>query len=136
MNTKTALVLDDNDLYRTVLTYMLKKKKIAVSAFPDPESYLATRGKDHCAKNCPCFDIILTDNHMLSMSGLEFLEWGKHINCKLPAQRKAIISSLLTDEDRDRAEQLGCQVFDKNSQLDNIRNWVDQWTEAKRESKP
>lgn len=128
MNLKTILVLDDNDLYRSVLTHILTKKRCKVTSFSDPGSYLATRKNDHCETNCPCVDFILTDNHMPSMTGLEFLEWGKK-NCKLPAHRKAIISAQWTEKDLDRAQKLGCQVFEKSSPLDHIHEWIDKFTE-------
>ena len=134
MSLPTVLVLDDNDLYRTILQRVLTKKHLKVTAFPDPKTYLATRKIDHCKqnccsaqceKNCPCFDFILTDNHMPSMSGLEFFEWCKQHNCKLSIQRKAIISSMWSEEDLERAEKLGCLILDKNSSLDQIEKWIE-----------
>ncbi|MCW8859972.1 MAG: response regulator [Deltaproteobacteria bacterium] len=125
MSLQTVLVLDDNDLYRSVLKRALTKNQFDVTAFPDPKTYLATRKIDHCERNCPCFDFILTDNHMPSMSGLEFFEWGKQNDCKLPVHRKAIISAMWSEEDLDRAQSLGCRVFDKSSSLDHIQDWIE-----------
>jgi len=135
MSLQTVLVLDDNDLYRTSLQRALTKNQFKVAAFPDPETYLATQKMDHCKKNCPCFDFILTDNHMPGMSGLEFFEWEKKNDCKLPVQRKAIISAMWSEEDMDRVQELGCRVFDKSSPLDQILEWINKCAKEKAELK-
>ena len=79
---------------------------------------------DRCPMETPCYNVLLTDNQMPGMTGLEFLEQQRRCGCKIPDHRKAIISGTWTKENLDKAAQLGCQVFHKPYQYDQISHWL------------
>jgi CheY-like chemotaxis protein len=47
---------------------------------------------DSCPVDAPCTDFLLTDLMMPGMTGIEFLKKVKRMQCKIPEERKAIIS--------------------------------------------
>ncbi len=120
-----ALVLEDNTGCRSLLTEILTEMQLQVKAFSDPVTYLNTRFEGDCASSCPCVGFILTDNDMPGMSGLEFLEKLANDGCKLPDERKAILSGNWSDETLARAQQLGCRVFFKPYSVAEICAWID-----------
>lgn len=126
---KIALVLEDNSDCLSLLTDLLTGMELKVRAFPDPVAYLETRLKGDCTSQCPCVGFILTDNNMPGMSGLEFLEKLEKDGCKLPNDRKAIISGNWTEEMMERAKKLGCRVFHKPFPITEIYAWINSRTE-------
>jgi CheY-like chemotaxis protein len=128
MKQKTALLFDDNEMCRTLMTAMLTEKQFQVVAFSDPISFLSQQEKTCCHRvGDPCFDIMITDKNMPGMTGLEFLEQLKGFDCKLPDRRKAIISGHWTDTELSRAKQLGCKVFYKPEFMDDVFAWLDEF---------
>jgi CheY-like chemotaxis protein len=124
-----ALVLEDNLECRFLLTEILKDRHLQVQAYSDPGNYLTTRDKRACQEGCPCLGFIMTDNHMPGMSGLEFLEILETEGCKMPRERKAIISGDWTPPERERARVLGCQVFSKPYNIAEIYAWLETYSE-------
>ncbi len=122
----TALILEDNSECRDLLAEMLAERGMKVTQYSDPESYLAARSPEDCANGCPCVNFILTDNHMLKMTGLEYLEQRKEKGCKFNYDRAAIISGNLSNEEIKRARQLGCRIFIKPFKIDAINLWLDE----------
>ena len=125
MKPVNALVLEDNDLFRSVLKKLLKKRNIYVTAYSDPESYLSSLSQACCTKDGQCFDLIITDNYMKEMTGLEFLCWSKKDGCTLPDHKKAIISSLWQNEDYITAQKHGFRVMEKELASQEITTWLD-----------
>lgn len=128
MPPKTALLFEDNDFYREVMTEILHEKDFQVMAYADPREFLSTKAECCSAGNRPCADVIITDNQMPGMSGLEFLEHVRARGCKLPTTCKAIISGNWAERDRAQAEASGCKVFHKPTSLDEILTWLDETT--------
>lgn len=126
---KIALVLEDDSDCLSLLTAILTKNNLKVRAFSDPVTYLNTRLEDDCLNQCPCVGFILTDNNMPGMSGLDFLEKLERDDCRLPNNRKAIISAYWTEEMRERAQKLGCRVFHKPFSIAEIYAWIESHTE-------
>ncbi len=126
MTTKTALILDDDHVCRNMLTDMLTLKEVRVTAHSDPLSYMTHTDQERCAMQEHCFNFILTDNQMPGMTGLEFLEKIKKKGCKIPDNRKAIISGTWSNEELMKARNLGCRTFIKPCPIEQIHNWLDE----------
>jgi CheY-like chemotaxis protein len=127
MRPKTALVFDDNEFWRTVLSEMLGEKHFRVVAFSDPTEFLATKKQGCCCQiHEPCFDVLLTDQQMPGMTGLELLERLEAGGCRVAAHRKAIISGDLAPADLNRAQQVGCKIFFKPTPMAEIFQWLDE----------
>jgi CheY-like chemotaxis protein len=130
MYPRIALVLEDNQECRSLLTEILNDKHLQVRAYSDPGNYLTTRFEGSCQQACPCLGFIMTDNHMPGLSGLEFLENLEISGCKMPKERKAIFSGDWTPEERGRAGLLGCRVFNKPYDVTEIWAWIDAYAAA------
>ena len=125
MSQLNAIVIDDNELSRTVLADILKERQIRVTTYADQTDFLTACGSDCRCKQKPCCDIILTDNRMHMMNGLTFLARLDAMSCCVPKAHTAIISGDWSDEDIEKAQQLGCVIFDKPCNIDQLYSWVD-----------
>lgn len=119
-----ALLLEDDALCRTVMAEILRDHDFEVMAFSDPTGYDACRLVPECQKALPCVDVIVTDNEMPHMTGLEFLEKTKRMKCKVPDTHKALISGSLSTKDLEKAGRLGCRFFHKPSELSEFSSWL------------
>ena len=125
MKPKKALIFDDNEMLRTLLTEILTHEQFEVTAFSDPISFISQQEKTCCHRETePCFDVIITDNAMPGMTGLEFLERLKSFGCKLADQRKAIISGNWSADDLIRAKKINSKVFHKPVPIDVLIQWL------------
>ncbi len=130
MPTKTALLFEDNDFYREVMTEVLLEKNFQVLAYTDPRAFLFKKADCCSAGNKPCADVMITDNQMPGMTGLEFLEHVRARGCKLPNDSTAIISGNWSQQDHAQALKLGCKIFHKPTSVDAILDWLDEATSA------
>lgn len=121
-----AVVIDDVDLLRELLTEILEQRGYEVACYSSPEDYGCCSG-DKCQHTSAegRVDLLLTDNQMASVSGLELIEQQLANNCKLLARNRAVISGSWTRDQRTKARQLGCQTFDKPCSLETIQTWLD-----------
>lgn len=106
------ILLEDDASLRGVMTELLTLRGHEVHAFSDPticplQAWPACR----CAPNQSCADVILTDLAMPGMDGLQFVENLKRKNCK--CRYVAVMSGVLREADKAKAEQLGCSIFSK-----------------------
>ncbi len=122
---KSALVIDDDDLCLSFLSEFLDGEQYHVATFSRATCHMTLQGTDRCPMKAPCYDVLITDNQMPGMTGLDFLALLRKGGCKIPEHRKAIISGAWSSEDLDKAEQLGCQVFDKPYAFDQVRTWLE-----------
>ncbi len=130
MQQKTALIIDDEPLCLSLMKEILEDKGFVVLAYPDPESYLSEM-ETHCRmEEKPCADVIITDNKMPGMSGLEFLQMLKVSGCKLPDRCKAVISGSWDEEQAQMAEQIGCKIFHKPTPITVLYHWLDTYCTA------
>lgn len=130
MPPKTALLFEDNDFYREVLTEILYEQNFQVLGYTDPNAFLSTKADCCSAGNKPCADVMITDNQMPGMTGLEFLEHVRARGCRLPNACKAITSGNWDQQERDQAIASGCKVFHKPTSLEELSAWLDQVTSA------
>ncbi len=128
MSTKSALLFDDDPGCRNLYTLVLEAKGYKVTTFSDPLLFLQQieTAVCPCSANAPCVDVILTDNNMPGMTGLEFLAQLGKMSCKVSNQRKAVISGHWPEEQVAQAEQLNCKVFQKPTPLKDINAWLDE----------
>ena len=79
-----AVVLEDNDMLRTLTYNILKNRGYEVYAYSEP--FLSSVYRDS-ERSCPeeniCPNIIITDIDMPNMTGFEFIEHQKSKGCKI-----------------------------------------------------
>lgn len=124
MGSKKALVIDDNSLNRMILTRILEQVDYDVSSYTDPTEVIEQWNEFREQNWKHSFDLILTDNQMPGMTGLEFLSLMKQKECPLPDHRKAIISGTWSEKELIAVQNLGCQIFHKPAPVETIHSWA------------
>ncbi len=124
---KRALVFDEEEGIRSLLISILEMKKYEVLAFPKPHLWsLYLDSNCPCPEDYACGDLFIINNHMMNMTGLEFIERQTRYNCKVIPENKALISTTYTDAEIKQAKKLGCHLFEKLSFIDKIDSWLDE----------
>ena len=118
-----VLIIDDEECIRDSLGLYLSEKGYEVKTASDPSICIGVKDGFH-RSNEPCADVVIVDQWMPVMTGIEFMsrrhEWG----CKSAGQHKALMSANLSDDLKEHAIRLGCQVFEKPVRLDEIEAWL------------
>jgi CheY-like chemotaxis protein len=121
-----AVVIDDLDLFRDFLTELLKERGYDVVSYAAPDEFgCGSNGECHCPKEQKDVDLLLTDNRMKPVSGLGLIEQQLHTNCRQLAKNRAVLSGSWTREEKEKAERLGCQTFEKPCNLGTLSAWLD-----------
>lgn len=126
MKTKTALIIEDDSTNRAVMEDLLSLAGYETRTYESAASFLE-KHTPTCGhpSHCPCYDLVLTDNRMPNMTGLEFLETLQFIGCKIPTGKKAIISGNWSPEEENAAKALGCTIFSKPEDMSNLVPWAE-----------
>ncbi len=120
-----AIVLEDNEVLRTLTYDILKDRGYEVYAYSEPFLSPVYRGNERpCPEENICPNIIITDIDMPNMTGFEFLEHQKSKGCKI--QNIAIMSGRWTNENIKHAKRLGCHIFKKPFKIDEVEKWLDE----------
>ncbi len=120
-----AIVLDDDDAIKALVSDILRARGYDVYASSEPLlSPVYLDSECSCPVGYTCTTIIITDNNMPNMTGLEFVERQQRMGCKV--QNTAVMSGGWTDEEMEHAKKLGCQVFNKPFKIDEIKKWLNE----------
>lgn len=119
-----VLIFEDNDILRSTLQHLLEKLEYEVFTFSDPRLCPVY---DSVNQNCPldhaCADIIISDVNMPTQTGLELMKDRKQRGCK--TKYRALMSGDWTDSNLKYAQELGCHVFHKPFNLNEMTQWLD-----------
>ena len=77
-----------------------------------------------CSEENPCADVLLVDQYLPTMFGLDLIEKLNRRGCNLPAGSKAIITGVLSSQEAERAKSLGCDVLLKPVTFEMLKNWL------------
>jgi len=129
---KTAVVIDDLELLRTLMIEILEDRGYQVTSFPELHDFSCFR-ECHCQNSAetPPLDLLITSNRLFPISGIEFVERLQAKNCKQFARNRAILSGSWTEPEKAKAKQLGCQPFEKPFRLETLHAWLDKCEGAK-----
>ena len=120
-----AIVVDDMIFCRDILTEFLEDRDYLVRSFADVTACpLFSAPMSKCPLHEACTDILLLDNQMPHMHGVDFLELQQRGNCHIPINNIAILSASWSREDLDRAFQLGCEIFHKPYSFTVLASWL------------
>ena len=119
-----VLIFEDDDILRSTLKYILEGLGHEVLTYSDPGLCPVYDSIDH---NCPldhaCGDKIISDVNMPTQTGLELMKIRKQKGCK--TKYRALMSGDWTDSNLKYAQELGCRVFHKPFNLDELLQWLD-----------
>ncbi len=119
-------LLEDDDNLRALLGKLLARAGREIITAREPllcPIYLD--GHCDCPPGMVCGDILITDNKMPRMNGLDFIANQIAKGCRGWRQNKAVFTGRLSTADRLRAAELGCEVFEKPNGLEDLLQWVD-----------
>ncbi len=122
-----ALVFDDDEKIRSLLTLILESRGYTVLSFPDPTCFSPFReAVCPCPPDHVCCDILITDNVMPNMKGLDFISERIRNGCRGIVRNKAVMSGTWSAVDLAYARSLGCRVFEKPFSVGEILGWLDE----------
>lgn len=119
------LVIDDEESIRDSLAMYFQDKGHDVVTVEHPsrcdgEAQRLCHGQDECA------DVLIIDQWMPEMTGIEYLSQRHDWGCRAMGQHKALMSANISSEIRLQAKELGCKVFEKPVRLGEIEDWINE----------
>ena len=121
---RKALIIDDDVYCLDILLEYLSDMDFAVTSSLSPVCPMLEQNLDTCPMQISRYDIVISDNHMPEMTGLEFFEYQRQRGCKVPSEHKALISGDISLQDQAIAERRGYKIFHKPTPLDLIDSWI------------
>lgn len=120
-----AIVVDDDAMILDVFRHLFENMGYEVLTADTPMTCAFYREHaDTCPQHDRCTDILITDNNMPNMTGLELLEMQHHRGCKLTSKNKALMTGNEDSRISEHADVLGCQFFLKPVPISTIIAWV------------
>lgn len=125
MRKPRAIVCDDEDSIRYTFKQILEEEGYEVLTADTPITCVFYREQvDNCPMHGRCTDILITDQEMPGMSGIQLLEMQHNRGCKVANKNKVLLSGREDSTLRQRAEALGCQFFPKPVLISTILAWI------------
>lgn len=121
------LVLDDDAETRDLLKIALSNKGHDVTVLADPTEFpFLNKDSCPCSPDSPCADILISDNIMPNIEGIDLFKKLKKCGCQpLIKGNVAIMSGYLTIHYMNELNALGIHYFRKPFNLSEIYDWVD-----------
>ena len=119
------IVFEDDEPIRVLLHAAISRLGHEVLVFSDPLACPLYLNDDcDCPQEHPCGDLLITDNQMPRMTGLEFIRRQVERGCKGVAANKAVLSATWTEAQRQEAAELGCRIVKKPFDLSALTEWI------------
>ncbi|NIR94792.1 MAG: response regulator, partial [Gammaproteobacteria bacterium] len=119
------LIIDDEECIRDSLAIFAEDLGLDPVVASAPEQCtLFQDPSGHCCKSKSCTDILLIDNHLPGISGLDFIELQLEKGCKVAVSNKAVMSGAFSSRDYLHAKNLGCHVLQKPVTYELFCNWI------------
>ena len=118
-----VLIFEDNDFIRSTLKNILVGVGYEVYDFSNPglcPQYLSS--SQNCLWDDSCSDIIISDVNMPVETGLEFIKNRLKLGCE--TKFRAFMSADWTESDLQYAQKIGCKVFHKPLDLEELLEWL------------
>ncbi|PLY01099.1 MAG: hypothetical protein C0623_06025 [Desulfuromonas sp.] len=118
------LVIDDEESIRDSLALYFREKGYDVVSADHPARCDGNRNR-LCHGYDECADVLIIDQWMPEMTGLQYLSGRHDWGCRAMAQHKALMSANLPNELRAQAIELGCKVFAKPVRFADLDQWLE-----------
>lgn len=125
MRKPRAVIIDDEPVILLLLRDIFSFREYDVVSLSEPVICPVYDDEGACDKDHPCADIMITDNRMPRMNGVDLLETQARNGCRLTSRNKALMSGYLDDAEKARAERLGVHLIEKPVDLDELGTWID-----------
>lgn len=121
------IILEDDTSTREALSAALASRGYEVLSAAEPVLCPLYCDLDaRCEHEFACGDLLLSDNHMPRMTGLQFVTRQGERGCKGVVHNKALVSGDWREEDLAEAGRLGCRIFTKPYKLDDVFSWIEE----------
>ena len=117
------LIVDDEECIRDSMRIYFTEKGYDVVTLAHPNKCGGTENS-LCHGREECADILIIDQWMPEMTGIEYLSRRHDWGCRSMGQHKALISANLSEQLCLQAMQLGCVVFEKPVRFEQIEAWM------------
>lgn len=117
------LIIDDEECIRDSLAMHLTARGHDVLTYPTARKCPAFR-QHNCHLLGPCADLVLVDQNMPDMSGLDFLRFLTRHGCQIVPPNRIIMTGNVTDELEQQVHKLGCGIIQKPLRLDTLDELV------------
>ncbi|PLX83020.1 MAG: hypothetical protein C0616_00490 [Desulfuromonas sp.] len=121
------IVFEDDPALANLLKHALHSRGHKVSVFSDPTLCPVFKEQETaCPSKTPCADVILSDQMMPNMTGLEFFKLQRARGCKAKDANKAILTgSAMLPELQKEVHDLGYTLFKKPFKVSEVLAWID-----------
>jgi len=122
-----AVVFDAVESIRELLAVALRDRGYEVFCYDEPTNCPLYSLDDlcRCTHESACGDLLIIDQHLPHMTGLEFIERQEARGCKGVIQNKALLADSLSTAEQAKARELGCKVFYKPFRFRDFSQWLD-----------
>ena len=117
------MIIEDELCVRESLTWFLEDLGHEVNAGVAPFDCDVYKGHD-CSRNAACTDVLLIDQHLPGMKGLDFIESLVKRGCKGISANILLMSGDSTSIDLEKATALGVTVVQKPMNLAYLEEWL------------
>ena len=122
-----VFVFEDNDVLLGIIIKILQRRGHEVLGYSDPTRCpLYSNPTCPCPREEACGDILITDNDMPGMTGLEFIRRQSLRGCKGIMGNKAVMSGGWSSENLELAKSLGCKIFRKPMSIKDLTEWLEE----------
>jgi len=119
------LIIEDEESIRESLQWFLEDLGHDVVATATPHQCDVYKGQP-CTRQKSCTDVLIIDQHLPGMLGLDFVEQLTERGCKGIVSNILLISGDATSVDIDKANTLGISVVQKPMTFGFLEDWLRQ----------
>jgi CheY-like chemotaxis protein len=121
-----VILCDDEVMIRDAFGRLLERRGYEVICSDTPITCTICRnGVDSCRQHTLLADILITDQIMPGMKGIELLEMLHRNGCKLDSRNKALITGCIDSTIEERVKELNCKFFPKPVRFSLLNEWLD-----------
>jgi DNA-binding response OmpR family regulator len=122
---RRVIVIDDEPSILELFTDLFTPRGYEVITHTEPVGCTVyADSKTACNFAYPCSDIMITDDLMPRMNGLEMLRIQQRNGCKMDTRNKALMSGDIDDGKQKELDTLGCRYFPKPFALRSMESWI------------
>ncbi|MGK2945485.1 MAG: response regulator [Desulfuromonadales bacterium] len=119
------ILLEDEQAISDLLRKIIQGFGHEVLAFSDPTACLFCKSYgSKCPQEYPCADVILSDNMMPNLRGIDYLKLLRARNCKILDENQALMSAAVSQKHQEDIQALGCQFFQKPFTINTLQSWL------------
>ncbi|MBE0598192.1 MAG: response regulator [Desulfuromonadales bacterium] len=117
-----TIIFDDDETIRHLLQVAAEQRGHEVLTFPSPQ-ICSTAAGEICSRQRPCCDIIISDQGMPEMTGLEFFARLQQRRCAI--KNRALVTASAWEEISTLAKGLPFDYFHKPFFVSELMSWLE-----------